>query len=183
MHEESVEYFIDCFKHPEKDGHIELVARVTDFLQQKVLEQLAVFISQKRKERHLSVRELNRRSRVSLAVINDLEKARSMPRVESLIRLALALEISFNDVFDALKLPNSSCSYKDDKDSKTNLAIDIAKYGYDKNQVSEIMDFISFVDFKTTKTTSKEVEHILDMIPSSKKDRSFMYDIETSKKV
>lgn len=131
--------------------HDKNIAEITDYLEQCVLSKLAVFISEKRKEKGLSVREVNERSRVSLAVINDLEKARSMPRVETLIRLALALEIDFNEVFEKMKILEMTVKNKTtNKNEKIDLALDISKYGYDKNQISEIMDFIKFIDFKTT---------------------------------
>lgn len=149
MHFKSLEYVIEQFNDVKDKKHLEKVSEITDYLEQCVLKKLAVFISTKRKEKGLSVREVNERSKVSLAVINDLEKARSMPRVETLIRLGLALEMDFNEVFKALILPDIiSINANSNEDKKTNLAMDISKYGYDKNQVSEIMDFIKFVDFK-----------------------------------
>ena len=146
----SMENIIEKFNDVKDKNHLRIVAEITDYLEQCVLKKLAVFISEKRKEKGLSVREVNERSRVSLAVINDLEKARSMPRVETLIRLGLALEIDFNEVFKALILQDVVS-----KDNKANLAMDLSKYGYDKNQVSEIMDFIKYIDFKTTKKNKK----------------------------
>ena len=146
----SMEDIIEKFNDVKDKNHLRKVAEITDYLEQCVLKKLAVFISEKRKEKGLSVREVNERSRVSLAVINDLEKARSMPRVETLIRLGLALEIDFNEVFKALILQDVVS-----KDNKANLAMDLSKYGYDKNQVSEIMDFIKYIDFKTTKKNKK----------------------------
>ena len=144
---------IERFNDVKDKKHLEKVAGITDYLEQLVLNKLAVFISEKRNDKNLSVREVNERSKVSLAVINDLEKARSMPRVETLIRLALALEIDFNEVFKALILPDVITDTNSNENKKTDLAMDISKYGYDKNQVSEIMDFIKYIDFKRRKKT------------------------------
>ena len=33
--------------------------------------------------------------------------------------------------------------------------MDIARYGYDKNQVAEIIDFIKYIDFKATQNNKK----------------------------
>ncbi len=139
---------INYFKNTKDEKHAERVTFYTNFYEKRVLQKLAAFIATKRKEKHLTVRELKDRSKVSLAVINDLEKARSMPRIETLIRLGLALEIDFNEVFKALVLPEIK-SIK--KDGTTDIAMDIAKYGYDKNQILEILDFIKYIDFKAKK--------------------------------
>lgn len=152
----SLEYLTKQFNNVKDPNHLRIVSEITDSLEACVLKNLAVFISTIRKDKGLSVRELNERSRVSLAVINDLEKARSMPRVETLIRLGLALEIDFNEVFKALILPDKI--YTDInfcKINKTDLAMDIARYGYDKNQVAEILDFIKYIDFKATQNNKK----------------------------
>lgn len=156
METKLIEQLINQFNDTKDKKHLETIAKITDYLEQQVLNKLAVFISEKRKEKGLSVREINERSRVSLAVINDLEKARSMPRVETLIRLGLALEIDFNEVFKALILQDVvNTDTNANKDNKTNLAMDLSKYGYDKNQVSEIMDFIKYIDFKTAQKDKK----------------------------
>lgn len=152
----SLEYITEQFNNVKDENHAEKVSEITDYLEECVLKKLAVFISAIRKEKGLSVREVNERSKVSLAVINDLEKARSMPRVETLIRLGLALEIDFNEVFRALILSdkiNTDINFY--KVNKTDLAMDIARYGYDKNQIAEIIDFIKYIDFKSTQKNKK----------------------------
>lgn len=152
----SLEYITEQFNNVKDENHAEKVSEITDYLEECVLKKLAVFISAIRKEKGLSVREVNERSKVSLAVINDLEKARSMPRVETLIRLGLALEIDFNEVFRALILPDKiSTDINFYKVNKTDLAMDIARYGYDKNQIAEIIDFIKYIDFKSTQKNKK----------------------------
>lgn len=152
----SLEYITEQFNNVKDENHAKKVSEITDYLEECVLRKLAVFISAIRKEKGFSVRELNERSKVSLAVINDLEKARSMPRVETLIRLGLALEIDFNEVFRALILPDKiSTDINFNKINKTDLAMDIARYGYDKNQVAEIIDFIKYIDFKSTQKNNK----------------------------
>ncbi|MCM1264883.1 MAG: helix-turn-helix transcriptional regulator [Candidatus Gastranaerophilales bacterium] len=156
IHFKSLDYIIEQFNNVKDENHSENVAIITDYLESCVLQKLAVFISAIRKEKGLSIRELNERSRVSLAVINDLEKARSMPRVETLIRLGLALEIDFNEVFRALMLPDKiSTDINFYKVNKTDLAMDIARYGYDKDQVAEIIDFVKYIDFKYKKQDKK----------------------------
>lgn len=152
----SLEYITEQFNNVKDENHAEKVSEITDYLEECVLKKLAVFISAIRKEKGLSVREVNERSKVSLAVINDLEKARSMPRVETLIRLGLALEIDFNEVFRALILPDKiSTDINFYKVNKTDLAMDIARYGYDKNQIAEIIDFIKYIDFKSKQKNKK----------------------------
>ena len=152
----SLEHVIKQFNDVKDVTHAEKVSEITSYFEQCVLTKLSVFISAIRKEKGLSVRELNERSKVSLAVINDLEKARSMPRVETLIRLGFALEIDFNDIFKALMLPDTiSTDINFYRINKTDLAMDLARYGYDKNQVAEIIDFIKYIDYKAKLQNSK----------------------------
>lgn len=135
----------------------ETIEEETNRFEKIVLNRVGTFINTKRTEKKLTIRELKKRSHVSLAVITDLEKGNSMPRVETLIRLAIALEIDFNDVFNAMILPKSCKTFniKDNKHSKNSkskqqaeLATSIAGFGYNKDQVAEILEFIEFIDFK-----------------------------------
>ncbi|MBR1425341.1 helix-turn-helix transcriptional regulator [bacterium] len=158
MQNQSLNTMIEIFKNTNDVDHNNKVREITDTLEQHVLNKLAVFVAENRKESELTVRDLNERSMVSLAVINDLEKARSMPRVETLIRLGLALGINVNDVFKALLLPDLTInSYN--KGSKTELATDLAKYGYDKNEVSDILNYIKYIDFKKRQKNNKASNH------------------------
>lgn len=150
---QEIEKYIKAFNNTDnEDKHRSSVIELTDMLEQKILNQISVVFSRRRKEKNMSVRELNHKSLVSLAVINDLEKVRSMPRVETLIRLSLSLGISFNDLFRKMIIPEYDLvDYKSTSnlENKQDLATSIASFGYNKDQVAEIMDFIKFVDYKS----------------------------------
>ena len=48
----------------------------------------------------LKIKDLNIMTGVGTAVISDLENTKSMPRIETLLRICEVLDISFSDLFD-----------------------------------------------------------------------------------
>ncbi len=68
----------------------------------RILKELGNFFYNERANKNISVRALNKLSGVSIAVIADLENAKSMPRIETLIRLGLALDIKSNTIFSVM---------------------------------------------------------------------------------
>ena len=81
----------------------QIIAEETEAIEKLILKKLGVYITSKRREKHLSIEEIHRCSHVSSSVISDLENGKSMPRVETLIKLALALKINANDIFETMK--------------------------------------------------------------------------------
>ena len=64
-----------------------------------IMFNLGGFIKNKRVEKNISIRDLNGLSRVSTAVVSDVENGVSLPRIEILVRLALAMNIPLNELF------------------------------------------------------------------------------------
>ena len=74
--------------------------------EKEILKQVGVFIYNQRKKRGVTIKDLNIMTGVGTAVISDLENTKSMPRIETLLRICEVLEISFSDLFDHMKLGN-----------------------------------------------------------------------------
>ena len=52
-----------------------------------------------REQKGLSLRELSKKTNISIALISLLENGDKLPRIETIIRLVLALVIPFNEIF------------------------------------------------------------------------------------
>ena len=76
----------------------------------KLTKALGEYIYSIRKERNITVRELNKMTKVSIGVISDLENHRSMPRIETILRLMMALDIPLNEIFSC-KFDNCNKEY------------------------------------------------------------------------
>lgn len=126
---------------------------LTHVQEKAILKKIGTFIAAQRKEKKLTQKDLNKLSHVSLAVIADLENGKSMPRVETLIRLSLAMGINPNETFEMMKiktLPLFTDSNTKVK-SEAELASTIAGFGYSKDMVNEIMEYIDFIEYKYSK--------------------------------
>ena len=88
------------------------ISKQAKIYEQLILNQIGAFIANKRNEKNITIRELNKITGVSIGVISDLENAKSMPRVETLIKLAEALEISLSLIFENMKPATQKTSNK-----------------------------------------------------------------------
>lgn len=122
----------------------------TKELEQNFLNIIGTFYKTKRDEKNISQRELNKLSHVGLGVIADLEKANNMPRIETLIRLALALEFEINDVHALLNAisPNKNSNKVSISRDKELLSEIIKQCNYSKEEASEIADYLKYVEYK-----------------------------------
>ena len=103
---------------------------------EKLTKQVGILISEERRKQKMSVRKVKEASSVSLAVINDLEKGRSMPRVETLVRLCKALNISFNTFLEYLKV---------NEETTKPMALTLTQHGYNKDQIAKIVDYAEYI--------------------------------------
>ena len=122
--------------------------------EKEILKQVGVFIYNQRKKRGVTIRDLNIMTGVGTAVISDLENTKSMPRIETLLRICEVLEISFSDLFDHMKLGNVMTDnhhaivtdYPMNKYDK--LSSFVAGLDYTKEEVADIVSYIKYLDFK-----------------------------------
>ena len=122
----------------------------TKELEQNFLNIIGTFYRTKRDEKNISQRELNKLSHVGLGVIADLEKANNMPRIETLIRLALALEFEINDVQALLNaISPKGNSFQTGVARDKNLISELIKQcNYTKEEISEIADYLKYIEYK-----------------------------------
>ena len=142
--------------------NFETIKEASTSIENKVLKKIGAFIASKRIEKGLTMRDLKKRSHVSLAVITDLENAKSMPRMEIIIRLAIALDININDVYKAMMInfkQGLESSYVATCTMKAELASSIAGFGYNKEQVNEIMNYIKYIDYKRNAEAHNPVKY------------------------
>lgn len=122
--------------------------------EKEILKQVGVFIYNQRKKRGVTIRDLNIMTGVGTAVISDLENTKSMPRIETLLRICEVLEISFSDLFDHMKLGNVMTDnhhaivtdYPMNKYDK--LSSFVAGLDYTKEEVADIVSYTKYLDFK-----------------------------------
>ena len=122
--------------------------------EKEILKQVGVFIYNQRKKRGVTIRDLNIMTGVGTAVISDLENTKSMPRIETLLRICEVLEISFSDLFDHMKLGNVMIDnhhaivtdYPMNKYDK--LSSFVAGLDYTKEEVADIVSYTKYLDFK-----------------------------------
>jgi transcriptional regulator with XRE-family HTH domain len=118
-----------------------------------ILKQIGVFINTKRKEKGITVRDLNKMTGVSLGVISDLENTNCMPRVETLLRICEALDIHMNVLFENMKLTHKAtrkgANVSIDKyDKLGQILAGLEDFTYTKEDVAEIVSYMKYLDFK-----------------------------------
>lgn len=132
----------------------EEIKQQAELYENLILNQIGVFINNKRKERNITIRDLNAITGVSIGVISDLENKKCMPRVETLIRIAEALEIPLSLVFENMKpvnidnKKNGSKVIADDSSKYDKLGTCVAGLNYTKEDVAEIVSYAKYLDFK-----------------------------------
>ena len=109
-------------------------------IEQQVLRKIGIILSEKRREQGFSVRELSRRSNVSIAVITDTENAKSLPSLRIIIKLCEALEFDFNELLQGMITSNIPIGH--------NLPMLLSEYGYTRKQIVEIVDLIKYIEYK-----------------------------------
>lgn len=129
------------------------VKKQVKLYEKEILKQVGVFIYTQRKNRGVTIKDLNLMTGVGTAVISDLENTKSMPRIETLLRICEVLEISTSELFDHMKLG----TVKMDNNSTLVTDVSMDKYGrlssfvagldYSKKEVEEIVQHARFLDY------------------------------------
>lgn len=111
-------------------------------------------ISNARRKKGISQRELNKISGVALASISDLENGKVIPRIDLVLKLLFVLDIPLSDVFSKKLIrginqeesisDSTQESYKDE-----DIAVILAtQYNLKATRISEILDYIEFIKNK-----------------------------------
>ncbi len=130
------------------------VKKQVKLYEKEILKQVGVFIYNQRKKRGVTIKDLNLMTGVGTAVISDLENTKSMPRIETLLRICEVLDISLSDLFDHMKLgtvktdSNSTLVTDNPMNKYDKLSSFVAGLDYTKEEVADIVSYIKYIDFK-----------------------------------
>ena len=139
------------------------IAEEADKLYSNLCKQYGEYFNYVREQKGLSLRELSRQTNISIALISLLENGDKLPRIETLIRLVLALEIPFGEVFGH-KSNGMDFTYNREKVVKRDdesLRKALLRLGCNKDDIKDIMEFIEFKIYK---------QKIGKLSPSAKKN-------------
>lgn len=129
------------------------LARKTKNVYEQICRTIGVYINYVREKKGISLREMYRRTNISIAVLSDIENGIKLPRIESLIKLALALDIPMSDIFSSKHLPDFTfCEFKPYRQLKEEiLNSPLPKLDLNKDELKEMADFIGYIKFKRNK--------------------------------
>ncbi len=132
------------------NGKGQTIEEEAEQIEKFLIETISKHFKAKRDEKGLSQRDLNKRSHVALGVIADFERKEGMPRVESLIKLAIALEFESLEIqllLEAL-IPKQKPFDIIGKRDKKLLSEIISNCNYDKEEVVEIANYLKYIEYK-----------------------------------
>lgn len=124
-----------------------------------IMHELALEIRQRREAKHLSLRAFSRETGVSIAVISDLENEKYLPRMDIIVKFALALNISNSELFTIMNKGSEICTSINNNN------------GYGLKELltsaglfpSDILDIIEYIKFKVRdKDLTPQLERLLD---------------------
>lgn len=128
-----------------------------DEMTKKVYEQMCrtigVYINHVREKKSISLREMYRRTNISIAVLSDIENGQKLPRFETLIKLVFALDIPLSYIFGSKCCPEHTFSNIKPHERLKDKIIKSPFWGFDfsKDEIKEITDFIEYIEFKRNK--------------------------------
>lgn len=104
-----------------------------------------------RQQKKLSIRDLAERSKVSTAVISDLENLRSLPRTEVLLKLAYGLDIKIEDLFSHMysDIPEKAFNISNKKSKAMSLEDIITQQGLNSIDAKDVLKYIEFLKYKS----------------------------------
>jgi transcriptional regulator with XRE-family HTH domain len=134
----------------------EIIKHQVEMYEKIILNQVGVFVYNQRKQKNITIKDLNIMTGVGTAVISDLENQKSMPRVETLLRISEALDIPNTLLFEHMKLVTTAIGdgsfARADKISVSNkydqLATFVAGLDYSKEDVAEVVSYLKYLDYK-----------------------------------
>lgn len=109
------------------------------------------YLKDLRQQKKLSIRDLSERSKVSTAVISDLENLRSLPRTEVLLKLAYGLDIRVEDLFCHMysDIPEKAFNISNKKSKSISLEDIITQQGLNSIETKDVLKYIEFLKFKS----------------------------------
>ena len=126
------------------------IADESDKIYENLCKLYGEYFNYTREQKGLSLRELSKQTNISIALISLLENGDKLPRIETLIRLVLALGIPFNEIFGrkATGLEFTSKPQKVTTRDDEVLRNTLLKMGCDKDDVKDILEFIDYKKYR-----------------------------------
>ena len=126
------------------------IVEESDKLYENLCKLYGEYFKYTREQKGLSLRELSKKTNISIALISLLENGDKLPRIETLIRLVLALGIPFNEIFGrkATGLEFTSKPQKVTARDDEVLRNTLLKMGCDKDDVKDILEFIDYKKYR-----------------------------------
>ena len=125
------------------------IVEESDKIYENLCKLYGEYFNYTREQKGLSLRELSKKTNIIIALISLLENGDKLPRIETLIRLVLALGIPFNEIFGrkATGLEFSSKPQKVTVRDDDALRKALLRLGCNKDDIKDIMEFIEFKIF------------------------------------
>ena len=121
---------------------------------EQMCRMIGAYINNVREEQGISLREMYRRTNISIAVLSDIENGQKLPRIETLIKLVLALDIPLSHIFGSKCYPDFVLG-KDIKPFKRTkeemLKSPILHFDLSKDEIKELDNFMDYIKFKRNK--------------------------------
>lgn len=126
------------------------IVKESDKIYENLCKLYGEYFNYTREQKGLSLRELSKKTNISIALISLLENGDKLPRIETIIRLVLALGIPFNEIFGrkATGLEFSSKPQKVTVRDDEALRNTLLKMGCDKDDVKDILEFIDYKKYR-----------------------------------
>jgi len=130
--------------------YLQLETRTKD-ISENVCNQLGSYFNYVReKVRKLSLRELSKISGISIALVSAFEDGKKLPRIETIIKLMIALNIPFCEVFGH-KLAGMEFKFNPEITANNSCDNPLRQYlsslGYDKDEIKDIIKYTDFIKF------------------------------------
>lgn len=121
---------------------------------EQMCRMIGTHINREREKKGISLREMYRRTNISIAVMSDIENGLKLPRIETLIKLLIELEIPLSDIFGSMAyqdfsmykgkvIKNYMRELEDNAQAPFLLSLD-----FSKDELKEITDFVAYIKFK-----------------------------------
>lgn len=130
------------------EKELRTIEKKADDICKVILSRLAVKFKEVRKQKKISIREFSELSSVSTAVISDFENKKYLPKLEILVRFALALDVPIEELLSTMTPSGKVINAVSCDDENELLSLALLSTGVSSKMMLEIMDFIAF---KTSK--------------------------------
>lgn len=126
--------------------------KATKELSEAICNQLGTYFHHVREtDNRLSLRELYKKSGVSIALISAFEDGKKLPRIETLVKLMMVLDIPYKEVFGH-KLAGMDVLFEMNQILKNGTDNPLRQFlsaqGFDKDEIKDIIKYTEFIKYR-----------------------------------